>query len=70
MQDLSTDVLNWLGVRHIATWVSMSSHKSAALRRAGISIGRQVEIDLARVSLRAKVEIDAKIEAGYYSGPN
>ena len=69
MQDLSTDVLNWLGVRHIATWVSMSSHKSAALRRAGISIGRQVEIDLARVSLRARVEIDAKIEAGYYSGP-
>ena len=69
MQELSTDVLHWLGVRHITRWVSMSNLKSAALRAAGISIGIQVELPSERISGRAGVEIAAKISAGYHSGP-
>ncbi len=65
LQRLSTDVLHWLGVTRIATWVSMSNLKSAAVREAGIDILRQVEIPHDRIAVNARVEIRAKIEAGY-----
>ena len=35
MQDLSTDVLNWLGVRHIATWVSMEQSQKRSVASGG-----------------------------------
>ena len=66
-QSLSVDVLHWLGIRRIARWVSMSNHKSAALRAAGIEIVEQLEIPDALVPPCADVEISAKRAAGYFS---
>lgn len=66
MQELSTDVLHWLGVRHVATWVSMSNLKSAALLQSGITMGRQLDIEPHRIAPAARVEIDAKIASGYH----
>jgi GTP cyclohydrolase II len=68
MQELSTDVLHWLGVRHVAKWVSMSNLKSAALVQSGITIGQQVGIDPHRIAPAAQVEIHAKIASGYHAG--
>ena len=67
MQALSADVLHWLGVTRIATWVSMSNLKSDALRAAGIAIDGIRELPEARIPRNAGVEIGAKIAAGYHT---
>lgn len=69
MQELSTDVLHWLGVRHVAKWVSMSNLKSEAILQSGITIGQQIGIDPHRIDPAAQVEIQAKIASGYHAGP-
>ncbi|WP_237059838.1 GTP cyclohydrolase II [Loktanella sp. M215] len=65
LQELSTDVLHWLGVTRVAHWVSMSNLKRDAVLQSGIAIDRQVEIPHDRIAPNARVEISAKIGAGY-----
>jgi GTP cyclohydrolase II len=66
-QELMPDVLNWLGISRIDRLVSMSNMKYDALVRQGIEIGERVPIPADRIPEDAKVEMDAKKAAGYYS---
>ena len=66
-QELMPDVLSWLGVARIDRLVSMSNVKYDALVRQGIVIGERVPIPADRIPDDARVEIDAKKAAGYYS---
>jgi GTP cyclohydrolase II len=66
-QELMPDVLSWLGVARIDRLVSMSNVKYDAMVRQGIEIVERVPIPADRIPDDAKVEIDAKKAAGYYS---
>jgi len=66
-QELMPDVLHWLGVRRIDRFVSMSNMKHDALTGSGIEIGERIEIPEELVPEDAKVEIDAKMAAGYFT---
>ena len=67
MQVLMPDVLHWLGVKRIDRLISMSDHKYNAIVNSGIQvIGRIMLID-DLIPLDARVEIEAKKAAGYYS---
>ncbi len=66
-QELMPDVLHWLGVTRIDRFVSMSDMKYAPLIRQGIEIAERVAIPDALVPADARVEIDAKKAAGYFS---
>jgi GTP cyclohydrolase II len=66
-QELMPDVLHWLGVRTIHRLVSMSHMKYEAIVAAGITVGERVPIPDALVPPDARVEIDAKRAAGYFS---
>jgi GTP cyclohydrolase II len=66
-QELMPDVCHWLGVRKIHRLVSMSNVKFDALTHAGIQIGERVKIPDELVPADAKVEIEAKIAAGYFT---
>lgn len=66
-QELMPDVLHWLGVTRIDRFVSMSDMKYNALVRSGIEIGERVAIRDELVPPDARVEIEAKKAAGYYS---
>jgi GTP cyclohydrolase II len=66
-QELMPDVLHWLGIRHIHRFVSMSNVKYDAITKAGISIGQRVRIPEDLIPRDARVEIEAKIAAGYYT---
>ena len=66
-QELMPDVLHWLGITRIDRFVSMSDAKHPAIVRSGIEIGERVPIPDELVPEDARVEIDAKISAGYYS---
>lgn len=68
LQALSPDVLQWLGIRRIDKWISMSNLKSDALTAAGIDIVEQLAIPDALIPAQAEVEITAKRAAGYFSG--
>jgi GTP cyclohydrolase II len=69
-QELMPDVLHWLGIRRIDQFVSMSNMKSDAIRGQGIEIVEQVAIPDELIPADAKVEMDAKKAAGYYTpGP-
>jgi GTP cyclohydrolase II len=65
-QELMPDVLHWLGVRTIHRLVSMSHMKYEAIVAAGITVGERVPIPDALVPSDARVELDAKLAAGYY----
>jgi GTP cyclohydrolase II len=65
-QELMPDVLHWLGVRTIHRLVSMSNMKYEAIVRAGIDVRERVPIPDALVPDDARVEIDAKLAAGYF----
>ena len=67
MQCLMPDVFLWLGISRLDNWVSMSNDKSGAIRDLGIEIVNQYEIPKHMIPKRAHVEIDAKIQAGYFS---
>lgn len=67
-QELMPDVLHWLGVTRIDRFASMSNHKHDALVRQGIAIGERVSIPEYLIPDDARVEIEAKISAGYFSG--
>ncbi|MFM7255309.1 MAG: GTP cyclohydrolase II [Betaproteobacteria bacterium] len=66
-QELMPDVLHWLGIRRIHRLVSMSKDKFEAISRAGIEVLERVDIPEALIPADARVEIDAKLAAGYFS---
>ncbi|MFC5523461.1 GTP cyclohydrolase II [Polaromonas jejuensis] len=69
-QELMPDVLSWLGVRKIHRLVSMSNMKFDAIIKAGIEIGERVNIPDSLIPEDARVEMDAKMAAGYFTpGP-
>ncbi len=66
-QELMPDVLHWLGVTKIHRLVSMSNMKYDAIVRAGIEVGERVKIPDSLIPEDAKVEMDAKMAAGYFT---
>ena len=69
-QELMPDVLNWLGIRKIHRLVSMSNMKFDAISKAGIEIGERVNLPDSLIPEDARVEMDAKMAAGYFTqGP-
>jgi GTP cyclohydrolase II len=67
-QELMPDVLHWLGITRIQRFVSMSDMKCDALLRQGIAIDERVPLPDAMIPPDARVEIEAKIAAGYFVG--
>jgi GTP cyclohydrolase II len=61
------DVLHWLGIRRIHRLVSMSNDKFDAITGSGIEVGERIRIPDALVPADARVEIEAKIAAGYFT---
>jgi len=69
-QELMPDVLHWLGIRKIHRLVSMSNMKYDAIVASGIEVGERVNIPDELIPADARVEIDAKMAAGYFTpGP-
>ncbi len=66
-QELMPDVLHWLGVTRIDRMVSMSNMKYNAITTAGIEIVERIPIPEELVPQDARVEIEAKKAAGYYT---
>ncbi len=66
-QELMPDVLHWLGITKIDRFVSMSNMKHDAVVRAGIRIIERVPIPDELIPPDARVEMDAKMAAGYYT---
>ncbi|AWI74751.1 hypothetical protein CEW83_05585 [Parazoarcus communis] len=66
-QELMPDVFHWLGISRIHRWASMSDMKRNALVSAGIDIVEQVAIPDELIPADARVEMDAKMAAGYFS---
>lgn len=66
-QELMPDVLHWLGVTRIDRMVSMSNMKFNAITEAGIEIVERIPIPEELIPQDAKVEIEAKKAAGYYT---
>lgn len=66
-QELMPDVLHWLGITRIHRLVSMSNMKYDAITGAGISVGERVDIPADLIPDDARVEIDAKVAAGYFT---
>ncbi|MEB3359586.1 MAG: GTP cyclohydrolase II [Synechococcales bacterium] len=66
-QELMPDVLHWLGITKIDRLVSMSDMKYKAIVNSGIDIGERVPIPDDLIPDDARVEIEAKKAAGYYT---
>jgi GTP cyclohydrolase II len=66
-QELMPDVLHWLGVTKIHRLVSMSNMKYDAIVRSGIAVGERVRIPDDLIPADARVEMDAKMAAGYFT---
>lgn len=66
-QELMPDVLHWLGIKRIARFISMSDMKHDAIVRSGIEIGERVPIPDNLIPVDARVEMEAKKAAGYYT---
>ncbi|MFN7725514.1 MAG: GTP cyclohydrolase II [Rubrivivax sp.] len=66
-QELMPDVLHWLGIRKIHRLVSMSNDKFDAITGSGIEVGERVKSPDELVPADARVEIEAKIAAGYFT---
>ena len=66
-QQLMPDVLHWLGIRKIHRLVSMSNMKFDAITQSGIEVGERVNIPDDLIPDDAKVEMDAKMAAGYFT---
>jgi GTP cyclohydrolase II len=61
------DVLHWLGIKKIHRLVSMSNMKYDAIAGSGIEIGERVNIPDELIPADARVEMDAKVAAGYFT---
>ncbi|KAG5643735.1 Uracil-regulated protein 1 [Asterophora parasitica] len=66
-QALMPDVLHWLGIKKVDHMVSMSDMKYDAIVKSGIPILRRYDIPDHLIPPDSRVEIDAKIAAGYFS---
>ena len=66
-QVLMPDALHWLGIKKIDRFVSMSNMKYDALVHAGIQIVTRVPIPDELIPEDARVEMDAKMAAGYFT---
>jgi len=66
-QALMPDVLHWLGIKKIDRMMSMSDMKHDAIVQSGIPILSRHEIPEELIPPDSRVEIDAKIAAGYWS---
>lgn len=67
-QALMPDPLHWLGVTKIHRFISMSDMKYDAIIASGIKVVERVPIPEDLVPTDAKVEITAKVFAGYNGG--
>ncbi|MGE0802737.1 MAG: GTP cyclohydrolase II [Lautropia sp.] len=66
-QELMPDTLHWLGIRRIHRLVSMSNVKYDAITRSGIQVDERVSIPDELIPADARVEMDAKVAAGYFT---
>ncbi|HEY3496916.1 MAG TPA: GTP cyclohydrolase II [Polyangiaceae bacterium] len=66
-QELMPDTLHWLGITKIDRFVSMSNMKHDAVSRSGIQIIERVPIPDELIPADARVEMDAKMAAGYFT---
>ncbi|KIY63433.1 hypothetical protein CYLTODRAFT_136922 [Cylindrobasidium torrendii FP15055 ss-10] len=66
-QALMPDTLHWLGVKKIDNMVSMSDMKYDAIVGSGIPILKRYDLPEHLIPPDSRVEIDAKIAAGYFS---
>ncbi|KAH9057481.1 GTP cyclohydrolase N terminal-domain-containing protein [Lactarius vividus] len=66
-QALMPDVLHWLGIKKIDNMVSMSDMKYDAIVQSGIPILKRYDIPEYLIPMDSRVEIDAKIAAGYFT---
>lgn len=66
-QELMPDALHWLGITRIDRMVSMSNMKYNAITKSGIEIVERIAIPEDLIPDDARVEIEAKKAAGYYS---
>jgi len=66
-QELMPDALHWLGITRIDRFVSMSDMKHDALARQGIEIVERVAIPDELIPEDARVEMEAKKAAGYFT---
>ncbi|PWC27641.1 GTP cyclohydrolase II [Teichococcus aestuarii] len=66
-QELMPDVLHWLGITRIDRLVSMSNMKFAPITASGIDVVERIPIPDELIPADARVEMDAKKAAGYFS---
>lgn len=66
-QQLMPDILHWLGITKIDRMLSMSNMKYDAIVESGIEIVERVPIPEDMIPADGQVEIDAKIQAGYFT---
>ncbi|CAM1508533.1 Fc.00g053810.m01.CDS01 [Cosmosporella sp. VM-42] len=66
-QALMPDILHWLGIKKIDRMLSMSNMKHDAIVGQGIPIHERVELPEDLIPADSRVEIDAKITAGYFT---
>ncbi len=66
-QELMPDALHWLGVTRIDRLISMSDMKYNAITRSGIEVVTRVPIPDDLIPADARVEMEAKKAAGYYT---
>lgn len=66
-QELMPDVFHWLGIRRIDRWASMSDMKHGALVEQGIEVVQRIPIPDELIPADARVEMDAKMAAGYFT---
>jgi GTP cyclohydrolase II len=66
-QELMPDALHWLGITKIDQFVSMSDMKYNAITKSGIAIEKRVPIPDELIPKDARVEMEAKKAAGYYT---
>ena len=61
------DILHWLGIKKIDRMLSMSNMKHDAIVESGIKILERIPIPEDMIPSDSRVEIDAKINAGYFT---
>lgn len=66
-QALMPDILHWLGIKKIDRMLSMSNMKYDAIVNSGIPILERIPIPDHMLPSDSRVEIDAKINAGYFT---
>ncbi|QLL31920.1 hypothetical protein HG536_0C00870 [Torulaspora globosa] len=66
-QQLMPDILKWLGIKKIDRMLSMSNMKHDAIVEQGIPILQRIPIPDELIPPDSRVEIDAKINSGYFT---